>query len=741
MLMGRSRRVFATIYPFVAALILAGCTMSSAPPTAPPISAAGTAPVAPPSPTAAPLAPTALAPTAAPLAPTATPAPPAAADFSPPTATPALSSQLITADTLAALRPLRTIGYGQAKAAAIDPGNTLLAVGTTAGVAWFELPGLRALRFDKIAGGVDSLAFQYGDQLVVAGPGGQRQLRVATGEPQPPANQEDMGWLGGANPISSPDGTLIATSLGDRQSALWSAGERKLLRTLKGTAPVFSPDGQMIATTLDGDSIVWRAGEDHELLSVAGTGPAFSPDGQALRTGGERDVRLWRLPGGGPLGHLDTDDPRWQAEFSADSRELRVIVHVQVEAQDETEETIWLKVVNVADGRLLRDAALAKDQAGFEEINGTLGPHGNLAVVVGYKGQVTRAADGKPLFTSDENDATTYQLAAFSHDGELAALLNADGRVYLVSASDGSVRTLDLEGITSLAISPDGSLLATGSDNPRIWQLIDGVLTQTLELNVNESWWEGGSSIGAIAFSPDGYTLAIESDAGEAATLFHHFEGWTIGSGSASVNVWKLDHEYGPTGLLWRFSAAARAVAWLDGAGRITLKTTAGPTLTLSEDSSMRALGFSPDGSLLAAGDKSGRVALLSTADGATTATLEAGGPVGDVVFSPDGTLLGARQDDGTLTVWRLGEQTPLITLKTGALDQQTDPPGGSFIFSADKQLLIAGGKNGVTFYRLSDGSELHRLSVGVQDMAIGPAGRLLAIAQTDGQVTLWGVS
>ncbi|MFL5802347.1 MAG: hypothetical protein ACJ8CR_11490 [Roseiflexaceae bacterium] len=34
----------------------------------------------------------------------------------------------------------------------------------------------------------------------------------------------------------------------------------------------------------------------------------------------------------------------------------------------------------------------------------------------------------------------------------------------------------------------------------------------------------------------------------------------------------------------------------------------------------------------------------------------------------------------------------------------------------------------------------LHQLEVQAQDMTIGPAGRLLAIAQTDGQVTLWGV-
>jgi hypothetical protein len=76
-------------------------------------------------------------------------------------------------------------------------------------------------------------------------------------------------------------------------------------------------------------------------------------------------------------------------------------------------------------------------RSAFEEINGMLGPHGTLAVVAGYKGQVTRGGDGKTIFTSKDDDYTNYQLAAFGDDGELAALLNADGRVYLAGAAMG----------------------------------------------------------------------------------------------------------------------------------------------------------------------------------------------------------------------------------------------------------------------------------------------------------------
>jgi hypothetical protein len=99
-------------------------------------------------------------PTAAPVA-TAPPATavPAAAPIQPPTATPAFPEARITEATLSALQPLRSVGYGAARDAAIGPDNRLLAVATTAGVALFELPTLRHLRFDPISGGAHRVSF------------------------------------------------------------------------------------------------------------------------------------------------------------------------------------------------------------------------------------------------------------------------------------------------------------------------------------------------------------------------------------------------------------------------------------------------------------------------------------------------------------------------------------------------------------------------------------------------------
>src|SRR5215213_7703161 len=159
---------------FVALLALAGCAGVPAPPPVlptpivsatpaampsvqPSIQAASTAPPATIAQIASPIPPEPSAP-AAPII-VATPAPGANLLIPPPTATPTLPEPTIGPDNLAALRPLREFGMGGARKVAIAPGGKILAVATTAGVAFFELPTLRHLRFDPIEAGAWQLAW------------------------------------------------------------------------------------------------------------------------------------------------------------------------------------------------------------------------------------------------------------------------------------------------------------------------------------------------------------------------------------------------------------------------------------------------------------------------------------------------------------------------------------------------------------------------------------------------------
>lgn len=60
--------------------------------------------------------------------------------------------------------------------------------------------------------------------------------------------------------------------------------------------------------------------------------------------------------------------------------------------------------------------------------------------------------------------------------------------------------------MASVAISPDGTLLAAGymDTTVRIWRVADSVLLHTLSRHTN--------SVESVAFSPDGQTVATGSD-------------------------------------------------------------------------------------------------------------------------------------------------------------------------------------------------------------------------------------
>ena len=218
--------------------------------------------------------------------------------------------------------------------------------------------------------------------------------------------------------------------------------------------------------------------------------------------------------------------------------------------------------------------------------------------------------------------------------------------VNLWDASSGQLlRTLEGHAglVESMKFSPDGHILATGSDDKtvKLWDVSNGQLLQTLKGHTGV--------VSSISFSPDGRTLASGSW-DKTAKL------WDVSSGQLLRN---LDGHtfsvysvaYSPDGrrLASSGSITGAIQLWEVSSGQL-LRTLAG------HSQPVESLSFSPDGGMLASAGWDTTARLWDVSSGQLLRTLSGHTKfVTSVVFSPDGRLLASGSaGDGTIRLWGL---------------------------------------------------------------------------------------
>jgi RNA polymerase sigma factor (sigma-70 family) len=335
---------------------------------------------------------------------------------------------------------------------------------------------------------------------------------------------------------------------------------------------------------------------------------------------------------------------------------------------------------------------------------------------------------------------------AYSPDGKLIAVMGALG-IWLYDAETLTEVGMIAEGAGAIAFSPDGQTLASGSwsDTVHLWEV-------STQKRVGRLMSPRQRSVTTLAFTPDGNTLAV-------------------GYGKGNIVLWDMKTQQQTALLDTPSSVLSTLVFSPDGKllasggfedltvslWNVQTQTLVGAFEGHTNDMGVRPPGilsvaFSPDGKTLASGSNSDetvrlwevatreQIALLPKNDEDEEYEL-----ANSVAFSPDGTILAETGEDAKIRLWDVQTQRQICVLNTKA--------GGvsSIAFRPDGQTLASlnggfdgrhkGGDMAVRLWNVKTRKQIavsQNHTAAINSVALSPDDALLASGHDDGVVRLW---
>ncbi|MDT7780869.1 MAG: hypothetical protein QOC99_3381 [Acidobacteriota bacterium] len=280
---------------------------------------------------------------------------------------------------------------------------------------------------------------------------------------------------------------------------------------------------------------------------------------------------------------------------------------------------------------------------------------------------------------------------AFSPNGQLVLTSGMDNRALLWSVRTGQeIRSFPGHEmfVTSVAFSPDGRKVATGSSSVRVWDVVTGKQLLRFATHTTAGL---GYSVRRVTFSPDGKWIA---------TVINFNVTGTIPVGN--VCLWE--------------ASTGRMVRCFEGHTEVP-----------------RDAAFSPDGRSLVTGSEDGTAILWDVNTGAALKVFQGHtAPVTTVAFAKTGTFVVTGSHDQTARAWDVATGKELRQFKghKGFVSDVSISPDGRYIATKDQELTGLEGDNATRLWDVATGRILWRLDKTFGEIPFSPDGKYIYVGR-----------